>query len=295
MRNSLIKIYSLVFISAASLFAVTFALENDCLLSTTPIASSTWWSYSGAITYPDLLVAYTNLYAYCCKEDLFPENSYVDCTDAPKEVYLQSEYMVDHLVDVGFRRLDVAGAYSGQIVDSWAKLWYDFMHANTWTLTPLLVQTQYKSYWSLTHVPLLQDEAKPQKSSDIKDYLPLYSGFTLRDKYYNLCYVIKSAYENILQHNEQKRTIDIWTQYDSSSFYSACMRLAQQKVTQELTFAQSIMLERSSTALETTIQSYTIINFVKDRLTALLAKLQSVVALFQNITKQAPLSKRCSQ
>ncbi len=291
MRNNVIKTYSLILISASLLFAVGFAAEDDCdlAISWARVAVSTWWTYSGAITYPDVLVAYDNLYAYCCKESLFAENTDADCS-VSRPVHLESPYLVDHLVDVGFRRLDVAGAYSGQIVDSWAKAWYELLHTTTWTLTPLMVQAQYKKNWSLTHVPLLQDEA-----GDIKDYLPLYTGFSLRDKYYNLCYVIKHAYEDILQHDQLKWTIDIWDQYSNSSFYTACMGLAKQRVWEELTFAQTIMIDRSNSALESTIQSYAIVNFVKDRLMALLDKLQSIVSLFGQIGKQAPLSKRCSQ
>lgn len=80
--------------------------------------------------------------------------------------------MVEHLLDVGLRSLDFSSAYSGQVVDSGAKAWYDVMHisGDKLALTPLMVQTQYKNYWSSTHSPLLQGEP-----GDIKNYLPLYS------------------------------------------------------------------------------------------------------------------------
>jgi hypothetical protein len=73
------------------------------------------------------------------------------------------------------------------------------------------------------------------------------------------------------------------------------MDLAEQKVSNELMFAQTLMLERSTSTLETTMQSYVMTSFVKDRLMSLMDKLKSVVALFEKITKQAPLSKRCAQ
>lgn len=292
MRNTSFKIYNLILISAVLLFGFGFA-ENDCELSTSwaRVSPSTWSVYSWVIPYADLSVAYDNLYAYCCKEGLFPQKSN-PCTGSLGPVYLESSYMFDHLIDVGFRRLDVVGAYSGQVIDTWAKAWYDFLHPSTWTLalTPLMVQEQYKNHWSLTHVPLLQDEAWK-----LKDYLPLYSGFSLRDKYFNLCYVVKNAYQDMLQSDAKKWPMDIWSHYNPSSLYSTCMSLAEQKVSRELTFTQTLMLERSSSTLETTLQSYTMTNFVKDRLMWLMDKLKSVVALFEKVAKQAPLSKRCAK
>ena len=73
------------------------------------------------------------------------------------------------------------------------------------------------------------------------------------------------------------------------------MSLAEQKVSRELIFTQTLMLERSSSTLETTMQSYTMTNFVKDRLMWLMDKLKAVVALFEKVAKQAPLSKRCAK
>lgn len=292
MRHTSFKKIHLILISAVLLFGFGFA-ENDCELamSWARVRPSLWSVYSWVISYPDLSVAYDNLYAYCCKETLFPEGQW-NCILAPQKVYLESPYLFDHLIDVGFRRLEVVGAYSGQIIDTWAKAWYDFLHPSTWTLalTPLMVQEQYKNQWSLTHIPLLQDEA-----GDLKNYLPLYTGFSLRDKYYNLCYVVKNAYQRVLQWDPKKWPMDIWNQYNPSSLYSTCMSLAEQKVSRELTFTQTLMVERSSSTLETTMQSYTMTSFVKDRLMILMDKLKSVVALFEKITKQAPLSKRCAK
>ena len=292
MRNTSFKIYNLVLISAVLLLGFGFA-ENDCELaiSWARVSPSTWSLYSEVIPYADLSVAYDNLYAYCCKEGLFPQKSN-PCGSSLGPVYLESSYMFDHLIDVGSRRLDVVGAYSGQVIDTWAKAWYDFLHPSTWTLalTPLMVQEQYKNHWSLTHIPLLQDEAWK-----LKDYLPLYSGFSLRDKYFNLCYVVKNAYQDMLQSDAKKWPMDIWSHYNPSSLYSTCMSLAEQKVSRELTFTQTLMLERSSSTLETTMQSYTMTNFVKDRLMWLMDTLKSVVALFEKVAKQAPLSKRCAQ
>jgi len=292
MRMASFKTYNLILISAVLLFGIGFA-ENDCGLSTSwaRVNSSTWSVYSGVVPYSDLSVAYDNLYAYCCKEGLFPQNSN-PCGSSLGPVYLESPYMFDHLIDVWFRRLDVVGAYSGQIIDSWAKAWYDFLHPSTWTLalTPLMVQEQYKNHWSLTHIPLLQDEPE-----ELPVYLPLYTGFSLRDKYFNLCYVVKNAYQKILQRDSSRWPMDIWTHYNPSSLYSTCMSLAEQKVSRELTFTQTLMLERSSSTLETTMQSYTMTNFVKDRLMSLMDKLKAVVALFEKVAKQAPLSKRCAK
>lgn len=293
MKNISFKTYNLILISTVLLFGVSFAAENDCDLSTPSarVTIGSWSAYSWVIPYADLSVAYDNLYAYCCKEELFVEWQW-GCENAPKKVYLESPYIFDHLIDVWFRRLDVIGAYSGQIIDTWAQLWYAFLHPSTGTLalTPLMVQEQYKNYRSLTHIPLLQDEW-----GSIESLLSLYTGFSLRDKYYNLCFVVKNAYQKVIQSDPKKWSFDIWNQYVKSSLYSSCMDLAEQKVSNELMFAQTLMLERSTSTLETTMQSYVMTSFVKDRLMSLMDKLKSVVALFEKITKQAPLSKRCAQ
>jgi len=292
MKNHYVKIYNLILISSILLTGFGFAADNDCDLSLSwaRISSGTWAAYSWVIPYSDLSIAYDHLFASCCESEDFIDMSV--CAQ-PTQVYLESPYIFDHLIDVGFRRLDVVGAYSGQIIDSWAQAWYDFLHPSaTWTLTltPLMVQAQYKNYRSLTHSPLLQDE-----DWSLESYLPLYTGFSLRDKYYNLCYVVKNAYQKRLQSNPKNWVIDIWNQYSPSSLYSSCMDLAEKKVDQQLIFAQTLMVERSTSTLETTIQSYTMTNFVKDRLMSLMDKLKTVISLFEKIIKQAPLSKRCAQ
>jgi len=238
------------------------------------------------------MVAYDGLFAYCCKVWWFVHNEICSAQDAPKEIHEESPYLYEQLVDIWFRHLDAESAYSGQIVDSGALAWYRILHPIIWDapMTPLMVQTQYKNYWTLTHVPLLQDEA-----GDLKNYLPLYSWFSLRDKYYNWCMVAKYAYENTLQPDNTKWPIDIGDQFDSASFYTVCMRLAWITISQELVFTQSTMIDSATNTLWNTIESYTMTNFVKDRLMALLDKLKSIVSLFTKITKQAPLSKRCAQ
>lgn len=263
--------------------------DDDCILASAPVSSSTWAPFSVALPYSNLTWAYEHLFSYCCSKNLFPQGT-VDCTKASPSVYLESPYLFDHLIDFWFRHLDLTSAYSWQVVDSWAQVWYDFFHKYpTKPLTPLMVQTQYKKSRSLTHTPLLQDEAW-----DIRNYLPLYSGFSLWDKYYNLCFVLKKWYEEILQPDSNKWPIFIWDQYTESSFYSKCMDLAEQKVWQELAFAQTSMAERSTNTLQNTIESYIVTNFVQDRLSSLLSKLKSVVELFVQVTTQAPLQKYCS-
>ena len=267
-------------------------MENDCELASSPIPPSMRSVYSWVLPYEDLTVAYDNLFAYCCKIGWFVHNEICGAEDAPKEIHEESPYLYEQLVDIWFRHLDVESAYSGQIIDSGALAWYRVLHPITWDapLTPLLVQAQYKSYWTLTHTPLLQDEA-----GDLKNYLPLYSWFSLRDKYYNWCMVAKYAYENTLQPDKTKWPIDIGDQYNPASFYNACMRLAWITISQELVFTQSTMIDSATNTLWTTIESYTLTNFVKDRLMSLLDKLKAIVSLFTKITKQAPLSKSCSQ
>lgn len=284
----LFKCIFLVPISLFSVLVFCFA-DDDCILATAPVSSFSWSAFSGVLPYSNLTLAYDHLLSYCCTKNLFPE-WIVDCSKASPSVFLESPYLFDHIIDVWFRHLDVTSAYSWQVVDSWAQAWYDFLHlSGTKAMTPLMVQAQYKKFWSLNQVPLLQDEG-----GDILNYLPLYTGFSLWDKYYNLCFVLKNWYEKILQPDSDKWPIIIWDQYTESSFYNKCMNLAEEKVGQELSFTQTSMLERSTNTLQTTIESYIITNFVQDRLSSLLDKLKSIVQLFIQVVAQAPLSKRCS-
>jgi hypothetical protein len=73
------------------------------------------------------------------------------------------------------------------------------------------------------------------------------------------------------------------------------MRLAGITISQELVFTQSTMIDSATNSLWTSIEAYTMTNFVKDRLMSLLDKIKSIVSLFTKVTKQAPLSKRCAQ
>lgn len=275
-----------------SLVGIAFA-DDDCLLGPSPVSSGAWQAYSLVLPYQDLKLAYNHLWAYCCKNGLFPKDRNNCGDNAPKDVYLESPFLFDHLVDVWIRHFDPLSIYSGQTVDSWAKEWYDlFSLSEDKSITPQFVKAQYTKYWTLTFKPLFQDQ-----TWNISSYLPLYwtTGFSLRDKYYNLCFSLKLWYENVLQWNSAKRPIQIKDQYDPDSYYSKCMDLVDKKVSVERVYAQTTMLERSTNTLDKSIETFTMTNFVKDRLWSLYDKLKSVVDLFWKIVAQAPLSKRCAK
>ena len=238
-------------------------------------------------------MAYDHLFAYCCDNDLYPDAEAGYCDLAPSEVYLESPYLFDHLLDVGLRHLDASSAYPGEIIDPSAVEWSNLFSTHPEKpLTPLFLEAQYKKYWSLTHVPLFQDEA-----GSLSNYLPLYttSGFSLRDKYYNLCFVLKTAYETVLQPDSQKWPVVIGDQSQDASFYTACMNLVSQKVTDERAFTQSTLFTRAASTMQTSMESYTMTSFVQDRLLPLFDKLKAIVSLFGKIANQAPVSKRCAQ
>ena len=292
MRHTFFKTYSLIMIMLILVLGFGFA-DDDCALApmSARISQAAWAPFSGALPYQDLSVAYDHLFAYCCAAEKFVDMSICADPKTPNKIYLKSVFLFEHLVDVGFRHLDLTTIYPGQTVDSGAQLWYDILHPSdpSLALTPLMVEQKYKQNWSLTQIPLIQDQP-----SDFDHYLSAYTWFSLRDKYYNFCYLAKNAYENKLQPQSQKRAIDVWDQTRSTSFYTACMNTAEQKVSGELVFAQTTMIERSTDTLATSIESYTVANFIKDRLMLVLDKLRSVVTLFATIVKQAPLSKRCA-
>ncbi|HCB52034.1 TPA: hypothetical protein DEP21_05750 [Patescibacteria group bacterium] len=80
--------------------------SNDC----DTVVSAEFSEYTSILPVSDFAIAKSHILAYCCKEKLssFADSGYREkyCKDLPS-VYPESPFWYDHLVDVGFRRLDV--------------------------------------------------------------------------------------------------------------------------------------------------------------------------------------------
>ena len=132
------------------------AASDDCARSVKPIGENAWSDFAQIMPYSDLEIARTHLLAYCCKEKRVTDQTI--CKDLPS-IYPESPYFYDHLIDVGFRRLDVVGAYNVNSVDTLAKDWYTFITQQkdpTAAITPLVIQQKYETYWTMRFLPFLQ-------------------------------------------------------------------------------------------------------------------------------------------
>ena len=117
----------------------------------------------------------------------------------------------------------------------------------------------------------------------------------MADKYINWCYVAKLMYEEVLVPNTWPVNIGGGWDFDESSYYNRCMSLARERIQKELLFTKTLMLQKSTRTLNDSFKSYTLDEFVQNRLMGLLDKVASITQLFTTISKQAPLSAKCSK
>jgi hypothetical protein len=257
--------------------------------------------------FPDdaLTRAIKNLTAYCC-EDILKQWEKPDerCSDPslPKSNYPESPYLFDHLIDVGFRRLEWINNYSDVQVDPTGYARRNAIKeiaTNPSIVAPSEIVKIYTGYRSLApkrmfkKIHLNMENMNATEAGLVGQYINTYdTQVSLADKYNNLCRIARNIYER-----KPWKLISLWGDKieKGRSYYSACQKIAANKISQENMYVKAILIKKAADMIADNFDTTLDKQFVQWNLSKLQSTIAKIKDLFQILVRQAPYCKKCSQ
>lgn len=252
-----------------------------------------WANYTAAYPAEAIRTALANLKKHCCTSQKLIDKSYCNNVDVEWK-FPQSPYLYDHLVDIGFRRLDAFPDEElryGLDADPTWKEWRDFItQAAESTEGPTSKEIMEKYNELRTSKKILpvnptSDELKTviQSFNDLEQV-------SLADKYNNICEIMRNIYEAIRADETIK--IDVSS---NQGYHAACLSLAKKRINEEYVLAKYMMIKKSNELLYDVTKAYMHNYFIQEKLMDLAAVINKVKSLFATMVQQAAPSKKCSQ
>lgn len=284
---------------------------NDCdiimdSVSTFQTKQIDWETISFQKAFPPEAIsrAIINLSRYCCQKSLLHAES-IQCqqTSSYKREWPESQYFLDHLIDVGMRNLDAFNNY-GLTPDATAKAWRDSIKQKAEDakgLLPMTIINDYKKYrtihdertFSKTHLNI--ENFSTTERAKLIQFLEQYDDsekVSLADKYNNLCLIARNIYES-----KPWDLVIIWTDTisDKKNYYKTCQRLVARRMNKENSYVKSIIIEKGNKILIDNIRAVLSKQFAQDKLLKLQDTITRMKESFTTIVKQAAASKNCEK
>jgi len=274
--------------------SVVFASDSDCNLVSADIVD---WRAGADSLYSNLypsearIQALINLKAYCCEHDSTMINS-DNCKNAVfLYSYPESPYLLDHLIDVGLRRLDASAMY-GLDPDMDGQKWRTYIRKASTDADGNFassIEKEYKKYWSLDNNKYQLwfetiDEVRSLLNS--KDYSSLlwlneiYEDATLYQKYVEQCGIAYLLYIDVPSYNKPLLAFE--------DKFLTCQKLVANRIVNELTYTKNLVLQKSTKLLTDNIHVYLYDYFSKNRLINLQETIFSISDLFTTLAKSFP-------
>lgn len=277
MKTSKIYIILLIWLSLFSSFA-SASETSDCDFVDSTQQKKVIPKYS--IIFPQDVFdrSIENLRAYCCDKNA--DEMEICKTVGSVKDYPHSEFLLDHLLDIAFRRLDGAtGNYMYNLEPdiAWLERRVFINKASlsiTWDMAAK-IWTEYEKYWRLKHYDY--DDTFFSDYNDIEK-------ISLSDKYYLTCDVLSGML------NDMK-----WRYQMTNKYYDECKELAYNRINRENFFFRNIAISTSNQLLKSTFNAYLVEYYVQNKLSVFKDKLVEFVSVFYTIFKQAPVAKTCSK
>lgn len=289
----------LIFMIALFSFTAITSADNslwDCLFSLTNNTLN-WWENSNesdeiianlAKAMPKEAVekAYNHLKSYCCDINYLNSSS---CSQSNNnEIYPQSIYLFDHLLDVYLRRLDAK-----QKDDNWEDLLYGLEPDEMWTewrkfiiergndvkwSLPLEIKDKFSSMWKLTTnvTNFLGDTELNIKNwkNSFEENIKNYDNWTLWDKYNLACDISKYISESKLLLSTSKL---------STKEYNSCKKLTSARINNETIYTKTLLMQKANILLWSNMKSYLNTYFVSNKLNALQDKVFNMSTSFAEV------------
>lgn len=268
---------------------VNGTITNDSLQKILPETSSFGSiGYDSLSIYPleTLVTAASNLQGYCCSRWSLSD---AECTGAP-DVYPDSSFLYDHILDVGLRRLDGSEdglLYNKDIMEPSAQERYETIndHAtNIDGIAPLLIQNDFAQFfWNgdqQHNFPSISTLTTIGNSAECQQYNKDISQASLKSYMLAQCDIAYCVYNDIQTINNGISTTDL------TYWYNTCKSIVEQRVNQELNFVQWVMLTQGDRMLNNSWESYTQ-DYIKDnRMTTLIESWTQHVSLLEIVNQK---------
>ena len=236
--------------------------------------------------------AYQHLKSYCCDVNIS-----TDCTqNNNNEIYPQSIYLFDHILDVYLRRLDAK-----QKDDNWEDLlywlepdemwkeWREFIIARgndvKWTV-PLEIKDKFSSMrkhsTNVTNFMGNYDNWIKLWKGGFEENLRNYSYRTLWDKYNLACDVSKyiSEYKLLFPNSDSEQKSGSILK---ATEYNACKKLTKARINNETVYTQVLLMQKANVLLWSSVKSYLGTYFISNKLTALQEKVSNMASSFAEV------------
>ncbi len=267
---------------------------SDCNLVTTfvqwgkiNLPSSLVSRYSQIYSQNDLEVAFVHLWSYCCQEKL-GKNQCADSNNLPSEVP-ESPYFFDHLIDVGFRKLDGDPriSYDALVLNS---RWMERRN----TITDLATSAEWSKPEQI--FAYFQKYRKPENL--FKDGSQIgCSNFSLKpiseawlaNRYLQVC-----AAASCIVQNEAFTSLGFWVT-NSNTIKNRCNSMAFDRYKREVDYVETVSLYQSSKILTDGFHSYMSDYFLQNRRVTLMEKFADMDSSFATVVQKVmEWTKQCS-
>jgi hypothetical protein len=269
-------------------FAQQSIWSNDCALVTNTQDIQNDYSnilnkYDQIIPSPATAKALENLKAYCCKSKQPISSDLRESCQGfnPPDIYPQSQYLYDQLIDIILKRLDaIPSSPYGLSADTQGlerrQYLENFMKQNKGS-RPDSLTTTFQQYRSSKN-PISYDEKICNIIQEQGN-----SNMTLLDKYNSTCTIARCIYKDISDKQFE------WSAYDK------CQNMVRNRVQAEFTLTQKIMMQQAINLLQHTIHAYAVDYFSTARLSSLQNTLQIATNDLYIVNKSVvEWTKQCS-
>ncbi|MEI8091153.1 MAG: hypothetical protein WCG98_02655 [bacterium] len=180
-----------------------YSFAHDCKLASeiTDTSETTTYNFINKLAgvnfegiMPQVAVAKAveNLKKYCCVSKIIDESFCKNFKDDTEQLYPQSAYLYDHLLDVAFRRLDgradlAYGLSPDKDGEARRNLFNGFATAQV--TTSKIISDAYAKYRTRKIIVI--------KDKDLTKFMLEYNNSTLADKYANMCPIINLLYNQL--------------------------------------------------------------------------------------------------
>ena len=285
-----ILLWSLIW--SMALWSVTFGESTqavECMEQYMPVVSTTYAQFTKIYPSSLLKIAQQNHKNYCCKYHNDLTSSSVDtfCADNPTTTYVDSPWLFDHLIDVGFRYLDGLEdlQYDGADVDTKAKEWREKiieLASDPNGAVPLQILSDYTTYrWNRKtdlNIVQSQDVSCSDSLQRFARYNAERDSLPLTQKYYIICELSSCMASN------QKNT-----------FLTVCQAAAQKRVLQEDDYVQWVLVYQWQQSLNTTFNAYARSYMNHNKLNTLLEKIVTMAKWLWFVDSKVPeMTRMCS-
>jgi len=285
-------------------FSIVFA-RDDCNFVRKNLSGTTGLIANGGFVnplnsdsiYPNeaYFRALYNLKAYCCDNHLIDLKSCEVDKNMFSDVYPESWFLYDHLVDVGLRRLDAENnLIYGLNPDSLGLERRNYINGvanNSDANFALSMSNEFKKYWNTEnkdYIGLLYfdnwDVFHNYNNIKLKSIVsdPIYNSINLYQKYKELCGVAASIYLDESEDNNMDKVSSIKWNFDN------CQLLVSKRIQDEVLYTKTLIKKKSTALLKKSINAYAIEYYAKNRLLNLQETIFAISDLFLTVAKMAP-------